>query len=475
MRNKIIAVNAVIVLIVGLLAFAIVRTSLGVATGSPDALKKRAETDAEAAAAKLQRDALVLERWLIGAATEAPVRAVMSKATQEAKGDSATQACDGVVSAAKTAFGARAPSIVAMVDNSGKIIGRNGSNLARGEDVASAYPAFKEALKSGRGGSDVWSDKARADQYLVAYAPVRDEQGQPAGAIYAGVPLADSLSRVSEGASGQGLLLLTVSGDSIQVASTSTNTSEEVKTAISAATEPVMSALKAGNVVIGTQKDTAFAVAPLEAFGDGKRAALVAVAPTTLLEGANAASYSILGVMLLGIVMVLGGGVVLGNYISRPIQMLEEGLLAILNGQSDKRFELDHAELGGLAFRIDQLLNQLMGIEEDTTDDEGRVSKAPTAANFSDAMAVDRSGQQPAVDPARLAAEPADAYYARLYGEYMAAKRALGEQVDHITDAAFRSRIQGMEQDAASKQGRPVRYHVQTNGREVVLLAVPLG
>ena len=38
--------------------------------------------------------------------------------------------------------------------------------------------------------------------------------------------------------------------------------------------------------------------------------------------------------------------------------MLEEGLLAILNGQSDKRFELDHAELGGLAFRIDQLLNQ---------------------------------------------------------------------------------------------------------------------
>ena len=51
----------------------------------------------------------------------------------------------------------------------------------------------------------------------------------------------------------------------------------------------------------------------------------------------------------------------------------------------------------------------------------------------------------------------------------------LGEQVDHITDAAFRSRITGMEQEATAKAGRPVRYHVQTNGREVVLLAVPLG
>jgi hypothetical protein len=69
---------------------------------------------------------------------------------------------------------------------------------------------------------------------------------------------------------------------------------------------------------------------------------------------------------------------------------------------------------------------------------------------------------------------PTDAYYARLYREYIAAKKALNEQVDHITDAAFKSRIQGMETDASEKHGRPVRYHVQSNGREVVLLAVPL-
>ena len=97
----------------------------------------------------------------------------------------------------------------------------------------------------------------------------------------------------------------------------------------------------------------------------------------------------ILYVTVLGLILVLVGGWMLGNYITRPINLLEEGLLAILNGQQDKRFELDHPELGGLAFRIDQLLNQLMGIEEDTTDEQGRPSKAPSAADFREAMSVD--------------------------------------------------------------------------------------
>jgi len=176
------------------------------------------------------------------------------------------------------------------------------------------------------------------------------------------------------------------------------------------------------------------------------------------------------------------GGWLLGNYITRPINMLEEGLLAILNGQTDKRFELDHSELGGLAFRIDQLLNQLMGVEEDTTDAEGRVSMAPNAANFTDALAVDdkRMMQPPSeitMDPESiraLATEPANQYYARIYREYVAAKRAIGEATDHISEQAFAARIQGMEQESAQKYGRPVRYQVQARNREVVLLAVPL-
>ena len=76
------------------------------------------------------------------------------------------------------------------------------------------------------------------------------------------------------------------------------------------------------------------------------------------------------------------GGFLLGNYLSRPIEELEEGLLAILNGKTDLRFEIEHAELGGLVFRLNSLLNQLMGVQEDDTDEEGRPSRPPAASDF---------------------------------------------------------------------------------------------
>ena len=373
-----------------------------------------------------------------------------------------------IANAAPSAIGAT-PSIVAVVDSNGKILGRNGSDLGRGDDVAATYPAFKEALAKTAPGSDVWTDTKRADQYIASYVPVRDDNNRNMMLVI-GVALNDALARVTEAASGRGVLLVNEKGDVLA----NTQTSEDVKKAVRDAAGDVKAAVSTGTVVAGGKDDVHFAAAPLDGFGE-KKTAVVAVAPTSLLDGASSVPWSILGAMALGLVLVVAGGWFLGNYISRPIAMLEEGLLAILNGQSDKRFELDHAELGGLAFRIDQLLNQLMGVEEDNTDADGRVSKAPSPAAFDNSYSVDRAAPgAPAGAPVALAQEPAEQYYARLYQEYIAAKRSLGEPVDHITDAAFRSRIQGMEQEAATKHGRPVRYQVQVNGREVVLLAVPL-
>ena len=441
MRNKIIAVNAVIVLIVGLLAFAIVRTQLAVETSSTDQLKRSAQRDVAGAAAQLQLDGLRAERWLAIKANEPATRAALGKATPDARGDAARQLADQIASAASAALGAK-PSIVAIVDNAGKIVGRNGSDLNRGDDIATAYPAFKEAIAKAHSGSDVWTDKARADQYIASYVPVRDES-RAAGMLLIGVAINDALARVSETTTGRGVLLVSSTGD---IVASTNSAGEDVKSTVKANVGEVKNALTTGNIVAGGSGDVIFAAAPLAGFGDGQRTAVVTAAPQSLLPGASAIPLSILGTMALGLILVIAAGWFLGNYISRPIAALEEGLLVILNGQTDKRFELDHAELGGLAFRIDQLLNQLMGVEEDNTDDEGRVSKAPTAANFGDALSVDRSGQPGAggdVDAGKLAAEPQEAYYGRLYREYITAKKALGEQVDHITDAAFKSRIQG--------------------------------
>jgi hypothetical protein len=463
MRNKIIAVNAVIVLIVGLLAFAIVKTQLSSATGSTDQLKKTAQNDAAGVAARLQLDGLKAERWLATKAAEPATRAALGKATPDARADASRQLSDQIANQASASLGLK-PAIVAVVDTTGKILGRNGTDVGRGDDVSATYPAFKDALTKSAPGSDVWVDAKRADQYVASYTPVRDDSGRVMMLVF-GVSLNDALNHATQGMNNRGVLIVSGTGDALA----NTPMGDDVKKAVKDGAADVKNALTTGTTVGGGSGSTLFAVSPLDGFGM-KQNAVVVLAPTALVENVGGIPFSILGAMLLGLVLVVAGGWFLGNYMSRPIAMLEEGLLAILNGQSDKRFELDHAELGGLAFRIDQLLNQLMGVEEDNTDDEGRVSRAP---NPSAPYGADPSfmGGIPGSAP-NTGAEPAEAYYSRLYNEYITAKKSLGEQVDQITPDVFKTRIQGMEQDMLQKHGKPVRYQVQVNGREVQLLAV---
>jgi hypothetical protein len=475
MRFKIIAVNAMIVLVVGILSFVIMRTALVQATSNQEVLTADAKRDVQGAAAKLQLDALRTERWLRTKAAEPATSEPFSKGAQSAKGDAATKRCNDLVNQMKSdpIFEGNVPTFAALVDANGKILGRNGTDQTRGEDVNATYPGLKATLKDGRAGSDV----AVVEKTLASYVGVYDEKNQLVGAFLVGKPLNDALSHVSEATTGRALAL--VSPDTMEITARSATSSAAMDAPVKQASDIIKKTLSAGHADVTKSGDLLVAAAPLESLGDGKRAVLVAAAPASMIDNPTALAAPVLGATALGIVLVLIFGWLLGNYITRPIAILEEGLLAILNGQADKRFELEHAELGGLAFRIDQLLNQLMGVEEDTTDAEGRVSHAPSAAHFTDAMSVDdkRMEGEGTLDPesvARLSGEASPAYYARIYREYIAAKKALGEGTDHITEVAFATRIQGMERDAAAKYGRPVRYQVQARNKEVVLLAIPL-
>jgi hypothetical protein len=475
MRFKIIAVNAAIVLLVGILSFVIVRSALINATSNQETLSADAKRDVQGAAAKLELDALRAERWARAKASEPATAEPLSKASPGARGEAATKRCDDLINQTKSnaMFEGNSPTYAALVDTAGKIVGRNGTGQSRGEDVNATFPGLKAVL----GGGGPMSEVSPSEKQLSAYVPVTDEQGKIVGALILGKPLNDTLSRVSDATTGRPLAL--VDPSSMQIPAHSAATSATLDASIGRAADMIKKAAASGHADVMRDADAIIAASPLEALGDGKRAVLVATAPSSLVGDVTSLSLPVLGAAVLGLILVIIAGWLLGNYITRPIGVLEEGLLAILNGQADKRFELEHAELGGLAFRIDQLLNQLMGVEEDNTDAEGRVSRPPRAADFNDAMAVDEKkiDGEGTLDPdavARLAAEPANAYYARIYREYIAAKKALGEATDHITEQAFSTRIQGMERDAAAKHGRPVRYQVQARNKEVVLLAIPL-
>jgi methyl-accepting chemotaxis protein len=365
------------------------------------------------------------------------------------------------------------PTLVALVDTAGRIVGRNNSNLSRGDDLAVVYAGLKTTLATGQSGSDIWHER---DRYLASYVAVRDDQGKIIGGLVIGRPLNDTLSRVSEATTGRPLVLVVPKGDSFEVvAHSAQQTAQLDEAALGVAKDILRNALTHQQTDVVRAGDLLVASSPLAAFGEGQRALLVAAAPASLVQDPTSlVLLPSLGALAIGLVLVVLAGWLLGNYITRPINMLEEGLLAILNGQTDKRFELDHPELGGLAFRIDQLLNQLMGVEEDTTDAEGRVSVSGHPSRYTEALDDEKQGGADAEAVQRLANEPAAEYYARLFREYAAAKEAIGESTAHVTEAAFTSRIQAMESDARQKYGRPVRYQVQSRNREIILVAVPL-
>ena len=97
---------------------------------------------------------------------------------------------------------------------------------------------------------------------------------------------------------------------------------------------------------------------------------------------------------------------------------------------------------------------------------------------FEEALDVDESSvTNPQVCRAIIAAlssEAADSYYARIFKDYVAAKRQLGDPIDGISFDGFVARIRASEQELSAKHARPVRYIVELRGNSVVLIAVPL-
>lgn len=479
MRAKIIAVFTVVVLVVGVLAFALTRASL--ASGSPKVEAGQALVSADAL---LRVQAFEVERWLESQALDPKLREPFSAGTAQAKSDQATAAANGVKTAAmKNGFiSALGPSLVLIVDEKGIAVGRDGSQLMRGDDLGAIYPSLKTALQKGEHGSDVWVTPARNEQMLVSFAPLRNETGALLGGLLLGTALSDGrLDDIAAQSSGAALLFGIKSGDALKVVARSKSASQEIASAmdIAPAKDSILSALTSGQAVEVAALPADFGVkaGPLGGYGDGHRAVLISVAKAQT-PTAQALLLPFLGAMAIGILLVAIGGHFLGQYYSGPVEELEEGLLAIMNGRTDLRFEIEHAELGGLISRINSLLNQLLNVqEEEETDAEGHPAHGAKSIDFKEALAVDETlaeKESAGEEGKALRAQEDEAYYKRLFEEYVKAKKQVGDPVDHITREAFISRIMASERQMSHKHGKPVRYKVEVRGKEVVLLAVPL-
>jgi hypothetical protein len=389
MRSKIIAVNAGIVTVIALLTYVLLQTSLREVVANPGERKTEVAQALRAATSQLALDALRLERWLERSAAAESARSVFAMGTPEARSEAATAEANRLRDAAvgEPMFAKMAPSLVLFVDAQGVAVGRNGSALMRGEQVGKSYASLAEALTGGHTGSAVWLNKQRQEQLLASFAPVRGENGVVLGAIVVGTPLSDErLKRTSDLTSGQTLVFAVGSPQGVDAVADSA-ASADVLTA--AANPSVIAAarqaLSGGGIASADTilADRLFGAAPVDGYGKSD-AVLIAAVPSSLVGNVSSLLWPVLAIAGLGLILVIAGGVLLGNYISAPISELEDGLLAIINGQSDLRFQLEHPELGGLVFRINSLLNAMMGVAEDTTDEQGRPSQGPSAQGFQD-------------------------------------------------------------------------------------------
>jgi hypothetical protein len=389
MRSKIIAVNAGIVIVIAALTYVLLQTSLREVVANPAERKREVAQALRAASAQLALDALRMERWLERGATAESARNVFGMGTPEARSEAATAEANRLRDAAvrEPMFAKMAPSLVLFVDAQGVAVGRNGSALMRGEHVAKDYPWLADALSSGHTGSAVWINKQRQEQMLASFAPLQNDKGEVVGAVVIGTPLSDErLQRTSDLTSGQTLVVALVGEKSIDAIADSA-ASADVLSAVSNPGVVAAARQAVGSGAVGSADavlaNRYFGAAPVEGYGKTE-AVLLAAVPSSLVPSLSGLLMPVLAIAGLGLVLVIAGGVLLGNYISAPISELEDGLLAIINGQSDLRFQLEHSELGGLVFRINSLLNAMMGVAEDTTDEDGRPSQGPSAQGFQD-------------------------------------------------------------------------------------------
>ena len=188
---------------------------------------------------------------------------------------------------------------------------------------------------------------------------------------------------------------------------------------------------------------------------------------------------TILWLTLLGLIGVAIYGYIISNNIMEPIEQMEDDILAVINGRSDVRLEVETPELGGLSYRVNQLINLFTGVAEEDEESRAVTSsggwEAVSITGPSASVRASSPGADSENDPeaASLAAVPEAAYYAQLFADYVAAKQALGEDVSNVPEARFVERIRGNAEHLVKKHGaKMVRFKVETIGGQVNLRPV---
>jgi hypothetical protein len=496
MRLKIVAGNLAVVVLLGLVAYFTVSGQLR--SQRQNELESTIDNDRLLFDRSYRLSALEFEDFVAERAATRQMQDIFGGLDLDSRRTRAYEAAEATHAwLSDPARGRGAPDIVVVVDETGRAVARNGArNVMFGKALIPTLPVLGRALKTGNSAHDVWLEDEKRNVLQTSVAPIRADSGTVLGALVVGYDLSNGFAASEGKLLGRDVAFIVdnkVYGSSLEVAG-ARDLREFLYGPNAATTKAVLSNQLASSqswrVTLAGQEYTGV-ISRLPMAPSVPVAFAVLGNRTAAMQLANTANV-ILIMLVVGGLLVIGYNVAIGTAIMRPIEAIEEGILAVINGKTDTRLETDSPELGGLAFRINQLLNVLTGTEEASEDEEGKISVPPSEghwqeAEFSDgrapagaapaaAAAGGGSGEEVVDDPAlaaKLGDEGEDDYNERIYREYVAAKRALGENVASIPKDRFCQRLKGRGDALLQKHGcRMVRFQVDTVDNQVVLRPV---
>lgn len=493
MRLKIIAGNLLTVLLVGVVAYSVLRSDLEQGLGRE--VDRQIGNDARLFDRSWRLSATEFVELVVDRASSRDVRDAFGALDENSRRTRAHQVANRVsqwfLDPARQRGGA--PDIVAIVDETGKVIARDqDQNRLFGESLTRQLPAVRSTLNDGQPRHDLWNRLEQEDKlYQTGVAVVRNADGGILGALVVAYDISNGVAKREASLLGCDVAFL--SGGKVYSSSLPADRVQSLKKLLfEDMGDNTQAALKGERGVGGPWRGSmggdewVGVTASLPMTGSTPMAFAVMTNRTERLGLASSANIVII-LTILGAILVLVYGFVVGTQLTKPLEEIEEGVLAIINGRTDHRLDIESQEFGGLAYRINQLVNVFLGVSE-----EGETGGA-TASSWGEdsSFAVPQagapaaggaSGKAPAGDvvddpsiSGPLAAEPEDAYFERLYNEYVAAKSAVGENVSNIPLDRFRKRMEGNAKALATKHGvAGVRFQIQTVGTQVKLVPVLL-
>jgi hypothetical protein len=481
MRLKLIAGNLAIVLLVGLGSYLVVRTQLRAELSRQ--LEDGIGDDSELFARSWRADGARLAEGASSRVASESVRNVFTASGEAKRRGRAFEAAQGVSKWFQDpARGRRErPHIVAVIDETGRVIARDTDrNRMFGESLLNQVPVVRSVLERGAPRYGVWHHQDKLLQ--VGVAAVRNDQGGVVGALLVGYDLSNGFAKREARLVGHDLLF--IMAERIYSTSTSVEVRDALQGALYAAPldngtqaalqgKPTLpwTATLAGDDYVGVT-----AALPMARGVEAGYVVLAHHGKHTALAGV---ATMILWFTLLGLLGVAIYGFIIANNIMEPIEQMEDDILAVINGRGDVRLEVETVELGGLSYRVNQLINLFTGVAEE--DDEGRAVTSSGGWEAVNASGPEQGARSSSAGPietddpqkAALAALPESEYYAMLYQNYVSAKQSVGEDVSNVPRERFIERIRGNAAVLQKKHGaQMVRFEVETIGGQVNLKPV---